>query len=514
MIRGTLAGGGEEPVIAVIGAGFAGIGAAVRLRRAGFRRVTLLERAEGPGGTWWHNTYEGAEVDTPSMLYSYSWMPWNWTRTHVRQAELRDYLAAVLDAFDLRDRCRFGVTVDRVEWDAGAREYSLRSGRDEIMRARYVVSAVGLLSDPRMPDLPGLNTFEGPVFHSSQWRHDVDLSGKRVAVVGSGSTATQLVPALRDKAKQVTMFSREPNWIVPKRARPYTDKERRALDSRVAQRIVRASTIYRRDKAQFGGALWRSGSPQNTAAENAARGYLEASLGERPDLLEALTPRYPYGGKRPVISDDFYTAVLADNVQLVPHAVREVTEHGLVDATGVEREFDVLIMATGFKADFLSTLQVTGRDGQEIHRHWNGDERAFLGVMVPGFPNFFIMYGPNTNGGTIVTNLELQASFLTAAVKRAERGGAGEVEVRGWAAEAYDRAVQRMLQGTAFQYGNNYYRSGSGRISTQWPDGVLLYALLTKLLRGPFLRVTPGTRGRAGAGGAEGRERAASEVSS
>ncbi|MBF4999651.1 NAD(P)/FAD-dependent oxidoreductase [Nocardia sp. BSTN01] len=497
-----------DPVIAVIGAGFAGIGAAVRLRRAGFHRVTLLDRADGPGGTWWHNTYEGAEVDTPSILYSYSWMPWNWSRTHVRQAELQAYLSAVLDAFDLRERCRFGVEVDRVEWDDDAREYSIRSGGREILRARYVVSAVGLLSDPKLPDLPGMDSFEGPLFHSSQWDPTVDFTGKRVAVVGSGSTATQLVPALADKAKQVTMFSREPNWIVPKRARAYTERERRALDSRHAQRLVRAMMIYQRDRAQFGGALWRPGSRQNQAAEAVARAYLERSLSDRPELLAAVTPRHPYGGKRPVISDDFYDALRADNVRLVPHGVREVTENGVVDATGDTHECDVLIMSTGFKADFLSTVNVVGRGGREIHDYWNGDERAFLGTMVPHFPNFFIMYGPNTNGGTIVTNLELQASFLTSAISRVERAKAAEIEVREWAAELYDKLIQRMLQGTAFQYEHNYYRSGSGRVATQWPDGVLLYAALTKLLRGPLLRVVSGTP-RVGetAPTADGRER-------
>lgn len=494
MFRKAPLGTQHEPAIAVIGAGFAGIGAAVRLRRAGFRRVTLLDRADGPGGTWWHNTYEGAEVDTPSILYSYSWMPWNWSRTHVRQSELQAYLSAVLDAFDLRERCRFGVEVDRVEWDEQAREYSLLSGGREILRAQYVVSAVGLLSDPKMPDLPGMKTFDGPLFHSSQWDPTVDFTGKRVAVVGSGSTATQLVPALMGKAKQVTMFSREPNWIVPKRARAYTDRERRALDSRGAQRLVRAMMIYQRDRAQFGGALWRPGSRQNQAAEAAARGYLERSLRDRPELLEAVTPRHPYGGKRPVISDDFYDALLADNVRLVPHGVREVTEHGVVDAAGDAHEFDVLIMSTGFKADFLSTLDVVGRGGRDIHEYWSGDERAFLGVMVPEFPNFFIMYGPNTNGGTIVTNLELQASFIVSAIKRVQRAKAVEIEVREWAAELYDSLVQRMLRGTAFQYEHNYYRSGSGRVATQWPDGVLLYAALTKVLRGPFLRVAWGTR--------------------
>jgi len=490
MFRRALSHRGEDPPIAIIGAGFAGIGAAVKLRRAGFQRITLFDRASAPGGTWWHNRYHGAEVDTPSVLYSYSWMPWNWSRTHVQQAELQAYLTAVLERFDLTRNCRFGVDVDRVHWHEESGEYSIHSGSTELMRAKYVISAVGLLSDPRIPNLPGLDTFEGPLFHSSKWDTGLDVTGARIGVIGSGSTGTQIVPALAKTAKQVTMFQREPGWIVPKMARPFTSEERWALDSRIAQRIVRTMMIYKRDRAQLGGAIWRPGTPQNSGAEKAARAFIQRSLSGRPDLAEAVTPKHPYGSKRPIISDDFYPSLLAENVRLVPHAVRELTRRGLVDATGAEHEFDALVLATGFKADFLSTFDVTGHDGRSIHDYWHGDERAFLGVMVPEFPNFFIMYGPNTNGGTIVTNLELQASYIAAAIRRVERHRGSTVEVRPWAADLYDRAIQRMLRGTAFEYEHNYYRSGSGRIATQWPDGVMLYGGLTKVLRGPVLHVS------------------------
>lgn len=490
MLRRLLRRRREDPAVAVIGAGFAGIGMAVRLRKAGFDRVTLLDKAGGPGGTWWHNTYAGAEVDTPSVLYSYSWMPWKWSRTHVRQAELQAYLAAVLERFGLADKVRYNVEVKTVQWHEDRQDYTLHSGDGaEIMRAKYVVSAVGLLSDPQLPNLPGIDTFGGPLFHTAKWDSGFDPEGKRIGVVGSGSTAAQVVPTLAGQAKQVVMFQREPGWMVPKMARPYTDVERAALDSRLAQKAIRWRQIYQRDRGQLGGGVWRPGTPQNTGAEAAARGYIERSLAGRPDLIEAVTPRYPYGGKRPIITDDFYPALLLDNVKLVTEAVREVTETGVVDGAGAEHELDALVMATGFKANFLSTFDVTGRTGRSIHDYWAGDERAFLGIMIPEFPNFFIMYGPNTNGGTIVTNLELQASYIASAISRVERARASSVEVREWAADLYDRSVQKMLVGTAFQYENNYYRSESGRIATQWPDGVMIYGALTKALRGPCLRV-------------------------
>lgn len=480
----------EDPAVAVIGAGFSGIGIAVKLKKAGFERVTLLEKADGPGGTWWHNTYAGAEVDTPSILYSYSWMPWKWTRTHVRQAELQEYLAAVLHRFGLEDKVRYRTEVATVEWHEDRQDYSLHGpGGETILRAKYVVSAVGLLSDPKMPNLPGIDTFDGPLFHSATWDADFDAEGKRIGIVGSGSTSAQLVPTLSQTAKQVVQFQRDPGWVVPKMARPYSDAERAALDSGLAQRAIRWRQIYQRDRGQIGGGVFRPGTPQNTGAEAAARGFINRVLEGRPDLIEAVTPTYPYGGKRPMISDDYYPSLLQDNVKLVTSAVREVTETGVVDANGDVHELDAVIMATGFKADFLSTFEVKGRGGKELHDYWNGDERAFLGIMVPEFPNFFIMYGPNTNGGTIVTNLELQASFIASAIDRVERQRGSAVELRPWAADLYDVTIQRMIKGTAFEYENNYYRSGSGRIATQWPDGVLLYGAMTKGLRGPCLKI-------------------------
>ncbi|MEV5561047.1 NAD(P)/FAD-dependent oxidoreductase [Nonomuraea wenchangensis] len=479
----------NQPSIAVIGVGFGGIGVAVKLKEAGFTRITLLEKASGPGGTWWHNSYPGAEVDTPSMVYSFSWMPWNWTRTHVRQAELQEYLEAVVDRFGLAPHFRFDTRVERVEWDESKQEYAIFSEGREILRANHVISAVGLLSDPKMPDWEGIGDFRGPLFHSSRWDHSVDLTGRRVAVVGSGSTATQLVPALSEIAAQVTMFQREPGWIVPKLARGFTPGERRAMDSKVAQRIIRTKILIQRERAQIGGAIWREGTPQHTAAENAARAFIKRSLDGRPDLIDAVTPRYMYAGKRPIISDDFYPSLLKENVTLIPRAVKGLTPQGLTDVEGDEYEFDAIVLATGYKADFLTSFDVIARDGRSIHDIWSGDETAFLGIMPEGVPNFFLMYGPNTNGGTIVSNLELQAAYIVAAIQHARKRDASSIEIQPWAMDVYDRILQDRLAGTAFHYENNYYRSGSGRIATQWPDGVILYGVLTKLLRKPFWRL-------------------------
>ncbi|MCU1482201.1 MAG: putative flavoprotein involved in transport [Subtercola sp.] len=477
----------RTPSVVVIGSGFSGIAAAVRLKKAGYD-ITVLESAGGIGGTWWHNVYPSAEVDTPSVLYSYSYMPWNWSRTHVRQDELRQYIAAVADRFGVTPHIRFGVRVERVVWDENRQNHRIIVDGQDLLRADYVVSAVGLLSDPLLPDWPGLDEFRGPIFHTAKWENH-DLAGKRIAVTGSGSTATQVVPALAEIAAEVVMYQREPGWVVPKVDREFTEEERAALDHPNAQRLVRLLMLLQRDKSLRGGKVWRAGTPEQVGAEAVARAHIATSLAGRPDLIEAVTPTFRYGGKRIIISDTYYPALLRDNVTLVPRAVARLTPTGVVDIDGVERPVDAVVLSTGFNVKFLSTLDVVGRCGIELHDAWGGDPTALLGIMVPGFPNFFMMYGPNTNGGAIVSNAEIQADYLVAAIKHAERRGASSIEVRRAPAALFDSFVQQRMRGTAFEYQNNYYKGSSGRITTQWPDGLLLYGLLAKLLRAPVWKL-------------------------
>jgi len=460
-----------------------GIGLAVRLLEAGFDRLTLYERGGGVGGTWWHNTYPGAEVDTPSAIYSYSFFPWNWSRTHCGQAELQNYLQEVANRFGVTPHIRFGTDVSRVVWDDALQCWELGSERGVLGHADFVVSAVGMLSDPKYPDWPGLEDFEGPAFHTARWEHDHDLSGKHVAVVGSGSSGVQIVPALAEVAGRVTMFQREPGWIVPKNSRDFTEAERRALDNKAAQRISRVLMLLRRERGLVAGKIFRPGTAENSGAERIARDYIASVFADRPDLLEAVTPTYSYMGKRPITADNFYPSLLRDNVSLVPRAVEKVTSNGLIDTEGVVHEVDVLVVSTGFQVKYLASLDVVGRDGVELHKFWAGEPRAFLGMMVPNYPNFFMMYGPNTNGGAIATNLELQARYIVAAIKHARRRRASSIEVKRTAYDVFDAWLMGRLRGTAFEYQNNYYKTDSGRITTQWPDGILLYGALTKALR-------------------------------
>jgi cation diffusion facilitator CzcD-associated flavoprotein CzcO len=471
------------PQIAIVGGGFAGIATGVKLKKAGIHTFTIFEKSDGPGGTWWDNRYPGAEVDVASHLYSYSFKSHDWTRTHARQAELQTYLEEVVDEFGLRPHFRFATTVSDAVWDERTHRYTVHLEGGENVAAHMVVSALGLLNYPKYPDWPGLDDFAGPKFHTFRWEHEHDLTGKRVALVGTGSTATQIVPEIAPLVDHLYLFQREPGWVVPKGDRDFTSDERAKYRSTLQRRITRLKAAYQLEKNQIGGAIHRPGTKINSLREHQCRSFIARVFADRPDLAEALTPAYPYPGKRPIINSTFYPALLRENVELVPRAVQSVTEKGVIDQDGHEYLVDVLVMATGFQpASYLSSLEVVGVGGRTIHEAWAGEPRALLGMTVPGFPNFFILYGPNTNGGEIVSCLERQAEHVVHAARRLLRKGATAIEVRPGFYTAYNGWIDRKMRGTAWEVSNNYYKAPSGRIVTQWPFGPSFYGLLSKTL--------------------------------
>lgn len=477
------------PTVAIVGGGFGGIAAGVKLSRAGIRSFTIFERSSGPGGTWWDNRYPGAEVDVASHLYCFSFKPHDWTRTHARQAELQRYLEEVVDEYGLRPHFRFDTEVTSVTWDDDAACYRVATagGGEEPFRA--VISAVGMLNVPRYPDWPGLDTFAGVRQHTARWQ-PVDLSGKTVAVVGTGSTSAQVVPAIAGEAGRVLVFQREPGWVIPKPDRDFTDDERRAFARPWVRRRNRLRLFWQIERGQLFGALHRPGTKLNALRESQCRAYIQAVFKDRPDLAAAVTPDYPYPGKRPILSKDFYPALLRDNVELVPHAVASVTPAGVVDDLGREHPADVLVLATGFQpANYLASYEVTGRAGT-LRDYWAGEPQAFLGITVPGFPNFYILYGPNTNGGEIITHLERQAEFAVRSIRRLRRPGVAAIEVRPFFYRRFNRWVQAAIAKTAWVKAHNYYTAPSGRVVTQWPYGALVYGALTKLLGRPSEKVT------------------------
>jgi cation diffusion facilitator CzcD-associated flavoprotein CzcO len=476
---------GPGPSVAIIGGGFAGIGAAVKLTKAGLYDFTVFEKSSGVGGTWLDNRYPGAEVDVHSALYCYSFRPHDWSRTHARQAELHRYLEDVVDEYGLRRHFRFNTSVEEIRWDADASGYVLRTTDGEERNFRAVISAVGMLNVPNYPTWPGLDSFAGPKIHTARWE-PVELAGKRVAVVGTGSSAVQVVPAIAGIAERVTLFQREPGWVMPKPDRDLSDDERARLRRPRARRRERLRQFWLIEIAQLFGSLHRPGTKINSVAESRCRAYIAKVFADRPDLADAVTPRYPYPGKRPVLSKDFYPALLRDDVELVPFAVQSVTASGVVDARGVEHRADVLVMATGFQpANYLASYRIVGRTGQTLHEYWDGEPQAFAGITVPGFPNFYILYGPNTNGGEIVSALMRQAEFAVRSIRRLRDDDVAAVEVRPWFYRRYNRWIQAAIAKTVWPHTNNYYKSPSGRVVTQWPYGAVVYRAVTALLRRP-----------------------------
>jgi len=484
--REALFGPDRTPRVVIVGAGVGGIATGVRLARAGIDTYTIYESSLGIGGTWWDNTYPGAEVDVPSHVYCFSFKPHAWTRSHARQPELQKYLEETVDEFGLRPHLRLGTAVEGAEWDDVRHVWRVRLADGTVDECHVLVSAVGFLNVPRYPEWPGLDEFEGPAFHTARWEHEHDLTGMVVAVVGTGSSATQIVPQLQPIVEKLYVFQREPGWVLPKGEHDFDDTEQRTLSSRWRSRRERARQRWMIEKNIWNGHLNRPGTKLNQSREESCRRYIARVFADRPDLAAAVTPTYPYPGKRPVLASTFYPALKKPNVELVPKAVATVTRNGIVDAEGVERAVDVIVLATGFRpAEYLARLPVTGRDGRTLQKHWGGEPHAYLGITVPRFPNFFMLYGPGTNGGDIVLNLESQAEYAVRAVKRMMRRRVSAVEVKPRYDAAWNRWLQSRVEGTSWTMTNNYFKSPSGRVVTQWPFGNLQYRLMTKLL-GPM----------------------------
>ena len=310
------------PTVAVIGAGFGGIAAGVKLQRAGIHTFTIYESSTGVGGTWWDNTYPGAEVDVGSNLYCFSFKPHRWTRTHAQQRELQRYLEDTVDEFGLRTHLQLGTTVESATWDDDRHVWALQLGDGRMEECHVLVSAVGFLNVPRHPDWPGLADFEGPKFHTARWEHEHDLTGKVVAVVGTGSSATQVVPAIQPTVKRLYVFQREPGWIMPKGERDLTAEDRALFASPWRRRQDRARQRYQLERSLWRGRLYRPGTKTNEARRQFCLAYIDRKFADRPDLRAAVTPKYPYPGKRPIFASTFYPALKQDNVELVPPRCR------------------------------------------------------------------------------------------------------------------------------------------------------------------------------------------------
>lgn len=454
--------------IAIIGSGFAGLGMALRLRRAGIEDFVVLERGDGVGGTWHYNTYPGCACDVPSHLYSFSFAPNpDWTRTYSRQPEIRAYLERVAE--EVADKVKLRCEVTRAQWDGSRWNLDTADGP---VRARYLVAGTGPLVEPKLPDFPGLETFAGITMHSARWDHDVDLKGLRVASVGTGASAIQYVPRIAPDAERLYVLQRTAPWVMPHSARPISAFERRLFRRfPPLQRALRGG-IYALREALVVGMVKQPRAMK--LLERAGRKHMEAALTD-PELIAKATPGYTVGCKRILPSNEWYPALARENVELVTDGVREVRAHSVVLDSGRELEVDALIFGTGFQViDMPVGRLVRDRGGRTLAEAWNGSPRAHLGVTVPGFPNLFVLMGPNTGLGhtSVVYMIESQIAYVLDAL----RTGAATIEVRPEAEARFHAEVQRRMRGTVWSTGcRSWYQDASGGNPTLWPDWTWRY---------------------------------------
>lgn len=458
--------------VVIVGAGLGGIATAIGLLADGCDDFVVLDQAPGVGGTWFHNRYPGAECDVMSHLYSFSFEPNpRWTRRYARQPEILAYIEGVVDKYGVRPHLRLSTPVRSMTWDEERHRWNIGTDQGELS-ADLVVSGVGMFNEPVWPSIEGLDRFEGRVLHTARWPEGELLAGQRVAVIGTAASAVQLVPELAKTAAQLHVFQRTPVWVLPKDDRPYTDEDidtfvtdadaLNALRDEITERVNRTMTFDDPEVIRL-------------AVEGGNRNIEQV---EDPTVRAKLTPFLPWGSRRPIVSNVYYPTFNRQNVELVTEPIERIERDGVVTADGALRPVDVVVCATGFAVTkYLSVIDVTGRDGRKLADEWADDPHAYLGVLASGFPNLVMLYGPNTNNGSILTMLESQAAFAVRQLRWMDEQGIAAFDVGRDVVERYNEELQTSLDAVVVWQAkpDGYYRGRSGRIVTQWPHSMADY---------------------------------------
>jgi cation diffusion facilitator CzcD-associated flavoprotein CzcO len=487
--------------IAIVGAGFAGIGAAVRLCRAGIRSFTIFEREAEIGGTWRDNTYPGAACDVPSHVYSLCSEPRaDWSRVFAESGEIQSYLLAVTEKWGLRAHLRLGTAIVDARWDEAAGRWTLATAGGEAFEARVVFSAVGGLVDPAWPDLKGLPGFGGPMFHTARWNHEVDLAGRRVAVIGTGASAVQVVPSIAPHVARLSVFQRTPAWVMPKRDAVYSVRVRRFYARHaVALRASRLAKYWLSEA--FGPMVFLDAPRLSRWAEQVSRRHLERSVRD-PALRAKLTPDFQFGCKRVLVSDDYWSAFERGNVELVTEPIEEVGSDGIRTCDGAFRELDAIVLATGFALNIASApFPVTGRDGRTLDEVWRSGAEAYKGLSVAGFPNWFVLMGPNTGPGhtSVLVYTEAQIQHALGAIRLLRERGLRSVEVRSDVQERYNASLRRRMRHMVWSSGcKSWYLSPDGSNHALFPGFAAEYVVRTRRFRPSDYRIARFQPGAAG----------------
>ncbi len=468
--------------IAIIGSGFGGIGLGVRLRQAGQTDFVILERAGDVGGTWRDNTYPGCACDVPSHLYSFSFAPNpHWPRSFSGQPHIRAYLEDVTDRFGLRPHIRTGHEVLQARWDAHRLRWTVHTS-GTTLTCDVLVSAAGALADPTIPDLPGLDGFPGEVFHSSRWNHDYDLTGQRVAVVGTGASAIQIIPAIQPAVERLVVFQRTPAWVMPRADRAITGLERWLFRTVPAvQKLARAGVYLTRESTV--GAFVRHPALLR-AATVVARAHLRRAVRD-PDLRAKLTPDYVMGCKRILLSNDYYPALTRPNVDVVASGLAEVRGTTLVASDGTRRDADAIVFATGFHVtDLPIATRIHDAAGRSLADAWQDGMSALRGTTVAGFPNLFLIVGPNTGLGhtSMIYMIESQVNYIMDALRHLDSARIAALEPRREAQDAWNDRLQARMRRTVWALGGcaSWYLDSRGRNTTLWPGSTLSFRSATR----------------------------------
>jgi cation diffusion facilitator CzcD-associated flavoprotein CzcO len=484
--------------VLIVGAGFGGIAAAIELRAHGIDDVTILEKAPDLGGTWFYNSYPGAACDVPSHLYSFSYAQRrDWSRLCSPQAEIHAYLHGVARDHGIDRLVRTSTTVTACTWDAARCRWSVETAEGPTHEADVLIVATGQLDQPARPAIDGAESFAGHSFHSAEWDHDYPLAGKRVAVIGTGASAVQFVPEIAPAVKHMSVFQRTGNWFLPRQNRRYPAAVKAAIELIPGLQAFRRRFIFEYGESltlaiRHPGTIGRLGAARSAA-------FMRSQLKD-PAVRAKAWPDYTFGCKRVLFSSHFLPALQRHNVELVTDAIASIAPNGIRTAgssseeDGVLREVDCIIWATGFKTnDFMFPMRIAGVDGLELREYWSGGAHAHLGMSVPGFPNMFVMYGPNTNtsGGSIIVYLEAQAGYIRQALEQLRNRAAGALEVRAEVEAASDRALQARFRGTAWTQCDSWYRDENGRIVANWPGYMRDYLEQTAQLDAADYRFAP-----------------------
>ena len=476
-----MTGSAATPTVAIIGSGLAGLSMAMQLQKAGIHSFTIFEKSGRVGGTWRDNTYPGAACDVPSHLYSFSFEPkTNWSRVFPPQSEILSYIEQCVHHRDLGRHIRFNAEIESARFDEARSQWQLRTTGGDDYWAHVLVFACGQLNRPAYPKIAGLSELEAVQFHSARWNHDYDLSGKTVAAIGTGASAIQFVPVVAQQAQKLYVFQRTPPWLLPKPDRAYFPIERFVFSHVPPVRRLYRSLIYWALEMRVAMLTKRSWLQQYH--KRRALDYLRKSI-EDPRLRHALTPDYPIGCKRILISNDYYPALCRPNVELVTSPIERATKEALVTEDGVRRNVDAVIYGTGFlSTGFLAPMKIVGRQGLDLNDAWRNGAEAYFGVAVAGFPNLFLLYGPNTNLGhnSILFMIECQVRYTIQCIERLRRNRLASLELRADATGNYNRQLQDRHAQLVWSACTNWYTHESGKNTNNWPGSTVEYWLRTR----------------------------------